>query len=174
MVAQYGRDARRHLPSRSVCRRQIDVPTTFLGAREPHVTAKWRHRIRARCASPQKATCVHAARGRGRSRGPWRARDATHVRTHAVGGGGRQRRCASPPVGGQPSRQRGTRSAPETGRKAGRKPSRQTRSFFFCLVRTSFAPARHGLPHRKQPQAVIQSNALHTPFLLNLKTRMPC
>jgi hypothetical protein len=130
MVAQYGRDARRHLPSRSVCRRQIDVPTTFLGAREPHVTAKWRHRIRARCASPQKATCVHAARGRGRSRGPWRARDATHVRTHAVGGGGRQRRCASPPVGGQPSRQRGTRSAPETGRKAGRKPSRQTRSFF--------------------------------------------
>jgi hypothetical protein len=91
MVAQYGRDARRHLPSRSVCRRQIDVPTTFLEAREPHVTAKWRHRIRARvCLAPKGH--MRACRPRTRPLTWPMARARRHSRTNARG---RRRRATT-------------------------------------------------------------------------------
>jgi hypothetical protein len=98
--------ARRHPRSRFVDS-EVDVPATFLGARERHVT-----RAELAPPAPKGHTCLVPARGRGLSRGRWRARDATHVRVRARGRRRRPTASRISSVGWGPSRRRGITSAP--------------------------------------------------------------
>jgi hypothetical protein len=139
--------ARRHPRSRFVDS-EVDVPATFLGARERHVT-----RAELAPPAPKGHTClVPPADEASYVAGGARETPPTYGYERAVGGGGRRRLESLRSVGG--------RAEDAASRRRLLPPAGRGKPGSFWLVRTDFfrsrrRVARHGVLDRKQPQAAI-------------------
>jgi hypothetical protein len=154
--------ARRHPVHRSwFVDSEVDVPATFLGAREPHVTRTSstsgpRAYARARMAairpspSPKRPHMLGAARGRGLPRGRCRARDARYQRARSAVEAGSEGDVVSNLFGRLGAEQKtrhhvgaGDRTQTQRKREAPSAPGR-TRQTRVVLTRSHRRVARHG------------------------------